>query len=585
MKLALDVHKSHGAGLGTNFAKLWEILVSCAKSRDSGEIICVLDGLDECEEKSRTLLLNVLKDSFQEDGLISGPSVKLKVLITSRPVDKLEMVFNELIRSGRYFHLDGDEKSGQIKMEINKFIEYKVKLLAKHLTVRDRALISKLLMEKENRTYLWLYMIFFEIEQNPSVYRRSEDIEHLVSETPLDVWEGYEKTLERCKDRIKAELLLQLVLAATRPLTLDEANLSLTLALSRERYSSHQVLKSKAWSQAIFASVARNLCGLLIMVYDEKLFFIHQTVREFLTAISSSPNTWQGRFKLENSHGLLAQSCLQYLLFPDFARPIEAEHIINDWYPFYQYAADNWISHFSLQDKESANSFLKEAQNLCDESIPESRTWMEMYNGINKWNIKGTHVLNVASFLGLEEVIDGILMCDGSDSVNLKDADGWTPLLCASAVGEKAVVEKLLNVKELDVNSNNKAGQTALMLATTFGQMSIIDYLVGAKGLNVNAQDHAQDWTALMYAVDRGEKTIVEKLLTAEGIDVGLKDENGRDALNQAVDKEDGEIIAVLVAATDEKTKSAWPRDFEEKLHVDSKNVGLSSIIFCPLLQ
>lgn len=440
-------------------------------------------------------------------------------------------------------------------------------------------------MEKENRTYLWLYMIFFEIERNPSAYRRSEDIEHLVSETPLDVWKGYEKTLERFKDRIKGELLLQLVLAATRPLTLDEANLSLTLALSRERYSSHQVLKSKAWSQGIFASVARNLCGLLIMVYDEKLFFIHQTVREFLTATTSSPNTWQGRFKLENSHGLLAQSCLQYLLFPDFARPIEAEHIINDWYPFYQYAADNWVTHFSLQDKESANSFLNEAQKLCDELIPESKTWMEMYNGINRWNIKGTHVLNVASFLGLKEVIDGILMCDGSNSVNLKDVDGWTPLLCASAVGEKAVVEKLLTVKELDINSKNKAGQTALMLAITFGQMSIIDCLVGANGLNVNAQDHAQDWTALMYAVDRGEKTIIEKLVTAEGIDVGLKDEKGRNALNQAVNKEDGEIIAVLVAATDGETKSAWPRDFEQKLHVDSKNVGLPSTIFRPLLQ
>jgi hypothetical protein len=88
-----------------------------------------------------------------------------------------------------------------------------------------------------------------------------------------------------------------------------------------------------------------------------------------------------------------------------------------------------------------------------------------------------------------------------------------------------------------------------------------------------------------MYAVDRGEKTIIEKLVTTEGIDVGLKDEKGRNALNQAVNKEDGEIIAVLVAATDGETKSAWPRGFEQKLHVDSKNVGLPSTIFRPLLQ
>lgn len=48
-------------------------------------------------EESRLHLLNVLKDGFQEDGPISGPSMKLRILITSRPVDTFEIAFDELI--------------------------------------------------------------------------------------------------------------------------------------------------------------------------------------------------------------------------------------------------------------------------------------------------------------------------------------------------------------------------------------------------------------------------------------------------------------------------------------------------------
>ena len=49
IKYALQSHRENGITLTRKFSELWRILSECISSPDTGEIICVLDALDECK--------------------------------------------------------------------------------------------------------------------------------------------------------------------------------------------------------------------------------------------------------------------------------------------------------------------------------------------------------------------------------------------------------------------------------------------------------------------------------------------------------------------------------------------------------
>jgi hypothetical protein len=279
---ALLSHKNYGKVLAQNFSELWRILVECARSSDTGEIVCILDALDECNSDGRRQLIDQLKEFyFKQDERSSSPS-KLKFLVASRPYDDLEASFRKFSNTTAYLRFGGDDRSEQIGREISLVIDARVKEITGGFSDEDRRTISERLKSMEHRTYLWLHLTFDIIEQSPSAYGRRSDVEDLLSELPSQVSEAYEKILNRSKNQTQTEIL-QIVLAAARPLTLDEVNIALTLALQKQQSASHAVLQSLLWPRDNFASVVKNLCGLFINIYDSKLSFIHQTAREFLT--------------------------------------------------------------------------------------------------------------------------------------------------------------------------------------------------------------------------------------------------------------------------------------------------------------
>jgi hypothetical protein len=107
---------------------LWQILVNCAKS-SSADIVCLIDALDECKGESAQQLLHMVEKSYCQHDMLLRP-FKLKFLITSRPYDDLKWSFDRLLSITTYLHFDGDEKSGQIREEINLVIDVKVKHIA-----------------------------------------------------------------------------------------------------------------------------------------------------------------------------------------------------------------------------------------------------------------------------------------------------------------------------------------------------------------------------------------------------------------------------------------------------------------------
>ncbi|KAF4882364.1 Vegetative incompatibility protein HET-E-1 [Colletotrichum fructicola] len=286
-------YKNYGASLRNNFKQLWEILIACASQPESREIVCVIDALDECRKEGREDIFEVL-ESFYYGEQKRAMSSRLKLLITSRPYDDLEMSFERMAITKSYIRLDGDDKSEEIRHEIDLVIDHKVNEFGRDFHEKHRRAISKKLKAMENRTYLWLHLTLSIIDENPSAHGKPSSVHMLLSRLPSSVDDAYEKILSRIQDdknEKQARYLFNIILAATRPLTLDEINWALTL--QAKDFMNQDEFEDDLWPRERLKVTVKNLCGLFVSVFNEKVSFIHQTAREFLTTTSGLSSTWQ----------------------------------------------------------------------------------------------------------------------------------------------------------------------------------------------------------------------------------------------------------------------------------------------------
>ncbi|KAB5572192.1 ankyrin repeat-containing domain protein [Coniochaeta sp. 2T2.1] len=505
---ALPSHKNYGEKLTQNFSELWRILLECVRSSDTGEVVCILDALDECDRNSREELINKLKDFYCQPHHLSHSSSKLKFLITSRPYDDLEAYFGNFLTT-KYLRFDGDDKSADIGREINLVIDERVNQVMVTFAADDRHKISERLKSMENRTYLWLYLIFDIVKENLSRYGKRSGIERLLSDIPSQVSEAYEKILSRSQDEVQTDILLRIILAAAQPLSLDDANVALTLALQEQRFASFAAVKSELWPRDNFRSIVKNLCGLFISVYDSKLSFIHQTAREFLTN-PERQRKWEGRLNMPKSHSTMSLVCLHYLLLPDLATSDE-EH------SFLPYAAIHWPLHHISQEDVIADQSRKDARMLCN-VVGEARVWAPNYLQRRYFVWQSWTDLALASYLGLRLVVEDILAKEKID-VNAQCGGHGTALCIASKGGYKEIVEMLLG-KGADVNARGVYYGTALQAASAGGHKEVAEILLG-KGADVNARGGRHS-TALYEASARGHKEVVEMLL-GKGADINAE--------------------------------------------------------------
>ncbi|KAB5536158.1 hypothetical protein GE09DRAFT_1176634 [Coniochaeta sp. 2T2.1] len=545
---ALPSHKNYGEKLTQNFSELWRILLECVRSSDTGEVVCILDALDECDRNSREELINKLKDFYCQPHHLSHSSSKLRFLITSRPYDDLEAYFGNFLTT-KYLRFDGDDKSADIGREINLVIDERVNQVMVTFAADDRHKISERLKSMENRTYLWLYLIFDIVKENLSRYGKRSGIERLLSDIPSQVSEAYEKILSRSQDEEQTDTLLRLILAAARPLTLDEANVALTLALQKPRYEFYTSVESDLWPRDNFRSTVKNLCGLFISVYDSKLSFIHQTAREFLTN-SKQKGKWEGRLNMPKSHSTMSLLCLHYLLLPDLTTQLQNSPGSQE-HSFLPYAAVHWPSHYISQEDGIADRTRKDARALCN-VFNEASVWAPKYFELRGISWQDWTDLALASYLALRLVVKDIL---AKEEISIDTQGGLygTALQAASAEGHNDIVEMLLDMGA-DVNAQGGRYGTALqaaaaegykeMAASTEGHKEIVEILLG-RDASVNTQG-GRYRTALQAASAYGHKEIVEILLD-EGADVHAQGGRYRTALQAASAEGHKEIVEILL--------------------------------------
>jgi ankyrin repeat domain-containing protein 50 len=195
IKHAMDDFRQNKDKLSDLFGLMWTILEKAAADPNAGEITCVLDALDECEEAEKINLINILREFYSSR---RKPNTRLKFLVTSRPYYDIERRFQSLTDNMPTIRLAGEEETEAITQEIDLVIRAEIPKIALELGLKPNAqeFLKQHLLCISNRTYLWLYMILNVIRESLGA-TTSKKLEKLVEELPETVSEAYEAILKK----------------------------------------------------------------------------------------------------------------------------------------------------------------------------------------------------------------------------------------------------------------------------------------------------------------------------------------------------------------------------------------------------
>ena len=302
----------------------------------------------------------------------------LKFLLTSRSYVHIQRDFQSLKSRLPTIHLSGENEVEleKISREINIFIKSRVKDIGAKLQLlpEEQQLLQDELIRVPNRTYLWVHLTLDVIQNSVNITRGS--IRTDISKIPKTVDEAYDKILCRSHDFEKAKKLLHIVIASTRPLSLEEMALALAI---RENHRSYGDLELEP--EGRFRNTVRDLCGLFVTIIDSKIYLLHQTAKEFLVQnisldLANPPDHSNGHLQWKfalwpgDSNRILAEICIWHLLFGEFQTyPLGAnggsDKYIDD-HVFLDYSAKNWAAHFHAAHIRNDMAITSLAVRICD---------------------------------------------------------------------------------------------------------------------------------------------------------------------------------------------------------------------------
>ncbi|KAJ4855513.1 ankyrin repeats (3 copies) domain-containing protein [Trichoderma breve] len=462
-------------------------------------------------------------------GYSSSSKNNLKYLLTCRPYEQITSRFNGLLQKFPNIRIPGEEESESISQEVNRVIIHRIKQLSakKKFSAKISKYLEKKLQETTHRTYLWVYLVFDYLEENVFIKKTQKEIELIIKTHPKSINEAYEKILSKSQNEYMVRRALGIVLAASRPLTLSEMNIAMSINDTTQDNTTNTFDDLDLEDERDFKSRLRSLCGLFISIYHDKVYFLHQTAREFLLVDLESPAAipsglhWHNSITNRQAHNTLAELSSYYghhtivKLLVEKGADLEAEDN-NDRTPLSWAAEKGYEAIVKLLVENGADIKARDRYRQTP--------------------------LSWAAEEGHEAIVK--LLIEKGASFKAKDKNGLTPLLRATINGHEAIV-KLLVEKGANIRVKDEYGQTPLLWAAEKGYEAIVKLLV-EKGANIEARNKFGQ-TSLLWAVEKGYEAIV-KLLTEKGADLEAKDDTfGRTPLLQAIRYGRESIIKVLI--------------------------------------
>ncbi|PWW73086.1 NACHT-ANK domain protein transcript variant 3 [Tuber magnatum] len=443
-EFAEEEFKAKGKVFTGEVNALWGILVKAVAGGGCGNVICVVDALDECEE--RTL------DQFirRATGLSGShtPESPLRFLFTGRPYHKVERGFAPPATTIR---LRGEEEIDSIATDVTRVIDQGVKSLESYWGQHGKlGYLRDLLESSADRTFLWVALILEILKGYDD--DSEEEFTKIVNTMPANLEELYRKILDKSGSPDKTRRILSIVATAARPLTLREMNAA--LRIKREHRSSEEL----GDMPVEFKKIVKNWCGLFVRVIDSKIYLVHQTAREFLVKGSSGHGNWQYTLSPVDYNFLLADICISYLSLEDFGNDPLVVHPQDydrrgkfdsgvEKYSLLDYAASHWADHF--RDSRARQMELFEFTRLiCGRGSKRFLTWWKVYwrnNGFRTLFPTDFTYLMIATWLGQGTVVERLLQ-EGGDT-NARAEEYGTAVNIAAIREDENMARMLLRSK------------------------------------------------------------------------------------------------------------------------------------------
>jgi hypothetical protein len=157
---------------------LWEILEHLLKAPALQEILCVIDGLDECQNGASRLRLIQLFNSLAQPNGAKNNSPVVRTIFTSRPTVDIE----EQLSGSLSFHLVANPQDLQL------FVNHEIGTLGLDPQLHNDAVA--LLLAHTEQTFLWISLIVKKLKAEglPSL----ADIERMIKTSPSDLINLYQ---------------------------------------------------------------------------------------------------------------------------------------------------------------------------------------------------------------------------------------------------------------------------------------------------------------------------------------------------------------------------------------------------------
>jgi ankyrin repeat protein len=520
---AIPSFNRNGPELQTETAELWQILLQAATDPNAGDVVCILDALDECAIEGQANLSDLLTTFYNSSRMKTSRLSTLKFLVTSRPYSSIERRFHKISAGLPTIRLAGEEENDQISIEIDAVIDAWVSDLSIELNLKPslRDLLQVRLHGIRHRTYLWLYLVFRELRESSKQTRRK--FTSIIDEIPKSVDEAYERILNKSIDQNVATVLLKIIVGAARPLTLKEMDIALALATQKE-VSSYEDLDLDGDK---LKTRIRNLCGLFVYIADSRVHLFHQTAKEFLLRreflLDRVSNVWRHSLEVRDCEFIMAGSCMRYLLFDgletnedqwlgDLETNVAVGKVESPALDFVAYSAVHWPEHFRKADVGSSDQLFSSGLTLFNPKSGHYHVWRRQY-----WISRHTldpffepTSLQLAALSGITEAVRHLLDDEKSEA-DSPTSDGSKALEIAAMKAHLDVVQLLLD-RRADIGLDWKDTHEAFRMAV-YGNHKKVAQLLIERGVGKAIYEMDREDSPLYIAAFYDREQIVEQLL------------------------------------------------------------------------
>ncbi|OKL59573.1 hypothetical protein UA08_05179 [Talaromyces atroroseus] len=371
--------------LRLNTDMLWEIFIAATQSAAPDSVIVIFDAVDEINQ-------NQLMDFLEKLRRFSNQAVK--IFATARPIQPILDMFTPqtyhgipVVSSPPVFMLDL-EYNRSLYDDIVKVANDRLAAFFKDKRIWDQETRATLRQQLEsylqnNRTYLFVELVFRYLKG----LKQERVARHWIRKfksLPSSVYDTYSTLLETTQeeDRTYVKTMLQLTLAARRPLELREMNAALGILEidADDSFDDRDYLDSNAnvddpSPSDDFRAWILDKCQFFLIVYNDGIYFIHQTVRDYLLSSGNDDKrpTWLASdFSELTCHEVMMKSCIKYMSIPreldfplrsmrqlfDASQSMQHKHfewfesVMEDEYAFGEYSFTNWFFHANLIRKK-----------------------------------------------------------------------------------------------------------------------------------------------------------------------------------------------------------------------------------------